>query len=55
MTFTATRAIAKGDEILISYGTNRRHIFKNFGFVCHCGGCDDEEWEPAATNFWQQF
>lgn len=45
MTFTAIRDIPKGEEILISYANNRQHIYSNFGFVCHCGGCEDQEWE----------
>lgn len=55
MTFTTTRIISKGDEILISYGTSRRHIYQNFGFVCHCGGCDGEDWEPMVYDIWDQF
>lgn len=55
MTFTTTKAIAKGEEIFISYGSSRSHIFVNFGFICQCGGCEHEEWEPVRSDFWDQF
>lgn len=42
MTFTAMRDIEKGEELLVSY-CNYRHVLKAvYGFVCHCGGCDNQ-------------
>lgn len=43
MTFTATKDIEKGVEMLVSY-CDYRHVLKAvYGFVCHCGGCEHQE------------
>lgn len=43
MTFTATRDIEEGAELLVSY-CEYRHVLKDvYGFVCHCGGCEHQE------------
>lgn len=53
MTFTTVNAVSKGEEVFISYGGDRAHVFENFGFICHCGGCENEEWETVRDEFWQ--
>lgn len=54
MTFTATESpVARGEELLISYGEFRDALFDKFGFVCRCGGCEGEPWEvvPSQLDF----
>lgn len=54
MTFTATGGpVARGEELLISYGEFRDALFEKFGFVCRCGGCEREPWEvvPSQLEF----
>lgn len=49
MTFTATAAVARGEELLISYGQYRDWLFEKFGFVCLCGGCEGDICEPVPS------
>lgn len=52
MTFTATGAIARGEELLISYGQFRDALLEKFGFTCQCGGCESLLWEvPSQLGF----
>lgn len=49
MTFTATRDIEKGAEMLVSY-CDYRHVLKAvYGFVCHCGGCEHQDADLFAS------
>ena len=45
MTFTAMKDIKKGEEMLISYGSHRCTLYTMYGFICHCGGCENQEYE----------
>lgn len=50
MVFTATEGpVARGEELLISYGEFRDALFEKFGFVCRCGACEGEPWEAAPS------
>ncbi|KJR79846.1 uncharacterized protein SPSK_00023 [Sporothrix schenckii 1099-18] len=43
LTLTAVGRIAKGTELLISYGKSRRMLFERFGFWCRCSGCGGDQ------------
>ncbi|KUI70145.1 SET domain-containing protein 5 [Cytospora mali] len=48
MTFTVMKNIKKGQEILISYADHRSTLYALYGFVCHCGGCENQAHEDDA-------
>ncbi|ROW07808.1 hypothetical protein VMCG_03631 [Cytospora schulzeri] len=42
MTFTATKDIKKDQEVLISYSDRRSTLYSLYGFICHCGSCENQ-------------
>lgn len=51
ITFTTTRDIEKGGELLVSY-CDYRHVLKAvYGFVCHCGGCEHQAADLGANRW----
>lgn len=45
MTFTAMKEIKKGQEVLISYNEHRSTLYSLYGFICHCGGCENKAYD----------
>ncbi|KAK6219401.1 hypothetical protein LQW54_002133 [Pestalotiopsis sp. IQ-011] len=39
MVFTVEKDIEAGEELFITYGKDPKTLYKQYGFVCRCGGC----------------